>query len=74
MTTLHVPHTPGVITDDQALDALHLLGLDPTTTRAAHIQPGYVMAEVYLLDHHGRRLPLPSGKWRTHTIAIRRTP
>ena len=72
MTTARVPHTPGVITEDQALDALHLLGLDPTTTRAAHIQPGYVMVEVYMLDDHGRRLPLPGGMWRTDTIAIPR--
>ena len=72
MTTLHAPHAPGVITDDQATKALHLLGLDPTTTRAAHIQPGYVMVEVYLLGNHGRRLPLPGGRWRTGTIAIPR--
>lgn len=37
MATLHIPHAPGVITDD-----------------------------------HGRRLPLPDGKWRTDTVALRR--
>ena len=33
MTTLHVPRTTGVITHDQALDALHLLGIDPINVR-----------------------------------------
>ena len=33
MATTHAPHTPGVITDDQAIKAAEVLGIDPIPAR-----------------------------------------